>query len=143
VVTLPNSNLIRASVENLGARRHHRVRTTFSVSAQLPAERLAALVERIRQVIKDHPKTRKSGFQVEVYEFTFTEVHILVNFFIIASNYTEELKHRGSLLLEFKKAAEEMGIETLSAPAPVEKDSEAIPKTAEQEAAPDPGEESI
>jgi MscS family membrane protein len=135
VITLPNSNLIRASVENLGARRHHRVKTTFSVSAQLPAERISALVDKLRETIKNHPKTRKTGFQVEVYEFTFTEVQIMVNFFINASNYTEELRHRGELLLEFKRAAEEMGIESLSAPAPAEEPREAVPPTAEEQSA--------
>jgi MscS family membrane protein len=133
IITLPNSNLIKASVENLGARRHHRVKTMLSVSATLSSSRLQELIDELRNIIGTHPKTRKTGFQVEVYEFTFTEVRILLNFFLNAATYTEELRYRGELLIAFKRAAEEMGIETLSAPAPPEPETEAIPKTPAEE----------
>lgn len=137
IVTLPNSNLIRASVENLGARRHHRVKTILSVSAQLSTQRIDALAERIRLVIEEHPKTRKTGYQVEVYDFTYTEVRIMINFFVNADSYSEELRYRGELLLQIKRAAEEMGIESLTAPAPISDEGQSDSEVASERAEPD------
>jgi MscS family membrane protein len=142
VVTLPNSNLIRAAVDNLGARRHNRVRTVVAVNAQLPAEQVRALIERMRQIILDHPKTRKYGFQVAVRDMTVNEVQIGVNCYVEAATTTEEMERRGELLLRFKEAAESMGIETLPTVTPVAlRRAPATPESPEEQAAPAPSED--
>lgn len=141
LITLPNSNLIRASVENLGARRFRRVKTMLSISSQLSSERIQRLVDQLRKIIAEHPHTRPTGYQVDIYEFTMTEIHILLNFFIKANNYTEELSYRGELLMAFKRAAEELGIESLTSNPPPAAAPESIPETAVQQSAPDPGDD--
>src|SRR5690606_2130508 len=55
VVSIPNSELAIAPVDNMGLRRFRRVRTTIGVTYDTPPEKIEAFLEGIKNIIKANP----------------------------------------------------------------------------------------
>src|SRR5205085_10627722 len=59
VITLPNSNLIKAAVENYGARRYRRQRFQIRVSYANRAENLDRFIASVRKYVDSVPQATK------------------------------------------------------------------------------------
>lgn len=83
LITLPNSNLIKASVDNLGDRRLRRWQITLGIAHNTPPELIDAFCEGVRELVRNHPYTRKDYFHVSFNDFgddrTSGEVGVVVN----------------------------------------------------------------
>ena len=62
IITIPNSELINAQIDNYGARRYRRIETTINIGMDTPPEKIDAFCEGIRELIRNHPHTRKDFF---------------------------------------------------------------------------------
>jgi MscS family membrane protein len=120
LITLPNSNLIRASVENLGSRRYRRLRFTFGVVYDTPQERLEAFLQGIRDLLARHPKVRREGAVAELHEFTDAAMRILLECGTEAANYQEEIKVRSDILTQINELARNQRVQLTGAPKPEE-----------------------
>ena len=61
---MPNSNLLTATIDNMGARKYRRISCTLSIAYDTPPEKIEAFCEAVRQLIRLHPYTRKDYFHV-------------------------------------------------------------------------------
>lgn len=113
VVTLPNSNLIKASVENFGARRKRRQRLTLRVSYKTPPDKLKQLVEKTRAYLQSKEWAAQDSCVVEVQDFNELSISILIQFFIVSNTYAEEMAYRGEALTQTLAFAEELGVQFL------------------------------
>ena len=68
VVTLPNSNLIKASVENFGARRVRRQRLSVRVASDTDPASLSKFVDAVREHLQAMKRTQKGRSIVELTE---------------------------------------------------------------------------
>ncbi len=111
LITLPNSNLITSSVDNLGRRRYRRWRTTLSVTYDTPPGKIEAFCEGIRELVRKHPYTRKDYFQVYLNAFAPASLDVLLYIFFSTPDWSTELRERQRLMLDIMRLARQLGVE--------------------------------
>lgn len=111
MLTLPNSNLISAAVDNYGARAFRRWRTYIAITYDTPPERIDAFCEGIRELIRRHPYTRKDSFHVYLNQFGPHSLDILVYMFFTAPDWGTELRERHRLAVDILRLAARLGVQ--------------------------------
>ena len=103
VVTLPNSNLIRSSVENFGPRRFRRQRLTVLAGHITPPARVEAFCADLRAWLGSRPDADDARTQVEPHDLTEPALAILVQAFFEVPDTNAEMAARGDLVLEIER----------------------------------------
>jgi MscS family membrane protein len=111
LITLPNSNLIAAAVDNLGARTFRRWSTRLGIAYDTPPELVDAFCEGVRELVRSHPYTRKDYFHVYLNEFGAASLEVLLYVFFRAPDWSTELRERHRLGVDILRLAHELGIE--------------------------------
>lgn len=110
LITLPNANLIRAGVENLGARRARRQRYLVPVVHGSKIESIQKMVARIREKLDAIPVIESARTQVAIDSTDANGINILTLTFADAANYTEELSIRQQVVSAIISSAQEFEI---------------------------------
>ncbi len=110
LVTLPNSQLTTATVDNMGKRRYRRFKTKISLEYQTPPERIIAFVEGVRELVRRHPYTRKDLFHVYLNELGDSALQVLLYCFFECPTWSIELRERERLLLDILRLGHELEV---------------------------------
>jgi MscS family membrane protein len=110
LITVPNANLVRAAVDNYGARRYRRWKTLVGVEYGTPPEKVVAFCEGIRELVRTHPYTRKDYFQVWLNQFGPSSLDILVYVFHETPDWSTELRERERLMLDMMRLADKLEV---------------------------------
>lgn len=110
-ITLPNANLINASVDNYGRRQYRRWRTNLCVQYDTPPDKLVAFTEGVRELIRTHPYTRKDYYQVYCNEFGDSSLNILLYMFFDVPDWNTELRERDRLFVDIVRLADRLGVQ--------------------------------
>ncbi|AIE86306.1 mechanosensitive ion channel family protein [Fimbriimonas ginsengisoli] len=100
VITLPNANLIRASVENVSSRRNRRQKLDLRLSYDTGPEALDAFCRDLRAWLERQPKTVREKTIVDIQDFGEPSFGVLVQCHFDAKTQAEELDLRHLLGLE-------------------------------------------
>ena len=111
LVTLPNANLISASVDNYGARRYRRWRSFLGVAYDTPPGKIDVLCEGIRELVRRHPYTRKDYFHVYLNQFGPSSLDILLYIFWATPDWATELRERHRLAVDILRLTHHLGVE--------------------------------
>jgi MscS family membrane protein len=111
LITVPNSELTNATIDNYGMRRYRRIKTMLSVAYDTPPEKMDAFCEGIRELIRQHPYTRKDYYHVYFNEFGDASLNILLYCFHECPDWSTELRERHRLFLDITRLAKRLGIE--------------------------------
>jgi MscS family membrane protein len=109
-ITLPNANLVRATVDNYGRRKYRRWKTNIGVEYSTPPDKLVAFTEGIRELIRCHPMTRKDYYQVYLNAFGPSSLDILLYVFHEVPDWSTELRERERLFLDIVRLADRLGV---------------------------------
>ncbi|MBX2797724.1 MAG: mechanosensitive ion channel family protein [Myxococcales bacterium] len=109
VVTVPNSQLTNANVDNLGVRPRRRIKMTLGLTYDTPPDTLEAYAEGVRAILAAHPLVQRT-YEVHVYNLGDSAVEILVYYHVVTEGWHEELVTRSQNLLEFMRLAQDMGV---------------------------------
>lgn len=110
LITLPNANLINASVDNYGRRQYRRWKTHIGVQYDTTPDQLVAFTEGIRELVRTHPYTRKDYFQVWCHEFGASSLNILIYIFHEVPDWSTELRERERLFIDIVRLADKLGV---------------------------------
>ncbi|MGI9428779.1 MAG: mechanosensitive ion channel family protein [Bythopirellula sp.] len=110
LITLPNSHLTTAAVDNMGRRRYRRIKTTLGVQYDTAPDQLEAFCEGIRELIRHHPNTRKDYFHVYFNDFGPSALNIMLYCFVQCPDWGAELQSRHSLLSDIVRLADKLGV---------------------------------
>ncbi len=110
-ITVPNSSLMTTAIDNMGRRRYRRISTQLGVLYSTTPEQLDAFCEGIRELIRQHPYTRKDYFHVYVNQFSASSIDILLYCFHECPDWSVELRERHRLLLDIMRLAKRLGVE--------------------------------
>ena len=110
LITIPNRHFISAKVDNWGARSFRRIKTTLGVTYDTPPEKLEAFCEGIRELIRQHPCTRKDYYQVYFTGFGDSALEVLVYAFVITPDWSAELREKHRLFADILRLAEQLGV---------------------------------
>ena len=111
LVTVPNSLLITAKVDNMGKREFRRVKTMIAVQYDTTPEQIDAFCEGIRELIRRQPYTRKDYYQVFLNEFNSSSLDILLNLYLDCNDWSVELRERHRLFVDIVRLAKRMGVQ--------------------------------
>jgi MscS family membrane protein len=111
LITVPNSQLINASVDNMGARRYRRIKTTLGISYDTPPEKIEAFCEGIRELIRTHPYTRKDYYHCYLNQFEASSLSILLYCFVETPEWGTELRERHRMFIDIMRLAQRLGVE--------------------------------
>lgn len=111
LVSVPNSNLITRTVDNYGLRKYRRWKADIGILYGTPIPRIEAFCEAIRELVREHPYTRKDYYQVWVNEFGPSSINILVYVFWEAPDWQTELRERHRFMIDIMRMANELGVE--------------------------------
>ena len=109
-VTIPNSKFTSAIVDNMGRRQYRRLRTTLGLEYDSTPDQITAFCEGVRELIRQHPNTRKDMYHVYFNNFGDNSLDILLLCFMECDDYASELQERQSLYLGILQLAERLGV---------------------------------
>jgi MscS family membrane protein len=110
VISVPNSRLIGASVDNLGVRKYRRIMTELGIEYGTPPDKIEALCEGIRELIRAHPYTRKDYYNVYLSGFGDFSLKILVYLFVETPDWSTELREKHRIFVDVIRLAERVGV---------------------------------
>lgn len=111
VITIPNSELINAQIDNYGARNYRRITATVRIAYTTPPEKIDSFCEGIREIIRRHPNTRKDFFIINLNEFNESSLGIMIYCFVKTPNWVMELDAKHRLFADIIKLASLLKIE--------------------------------
>ena len=111
VVTVPNANVANAHIDNMGVRQYRRTTATLGVTYDTSAEDLQKFVEGIRTIIHENRITRKDYYHVYFSGYGDSSLNILIYFFLVTSDWGEELAERQKIYFEIFHLAKKLGVE--------------------------------
>lgn len=111
LVTVPNATLVRATVDNYGRRRYRRFSTYVNLPYDTPPDKIEKFCEGVRQIVRDHPNTRKDVFHVYLNKFGPHSLDVLIYIFHECPDWATELAERQRFMLDVLKMAQGIGVE--------------------------------
>lgn len=109
LVTIPNSQITNANVDNLGLRPRRRIKLTLGLMYNTPPDKVQAFVEGIRAILAAHPYVQRS-YEVHFYNLGGSALEVLVYYHAVTPDWHEELVTRSQNLMEFMRLAEALGV---------------------------------
>ncbi|WP_432798043.1 mechanosensitive ion channel family protein [Poriferisphaera sp. WC338] len=108
-ITIPNSNLVKAKVDNYGRRKYRRWKTNLCLQYDTTPDTLIAFTEGVRELIRTHPYTRKDYYEVYCNEFGDSSLNILLYVFFEVPDWNTELRERERLFIDIVRLADAVG----------------------------------
>ena len=109
-VTIPNSQVAKTHVDNLGRRRYRRYLTRIGVEYKTTTEQMRAFCEGIQELIRRQPHTRKDFYAVYFNDFGDSSLEIILVCYFEVSDWPTELRERHRLLLDIVTLAEQLKV---------------------------------
>ncbi|MHC4444323.1 MAG: mechanosensitive ion channel family protein [Planctomycetota bacterium] len=139
LITVPNMLLTTQMIDNLGARRYRRIKAMISLTYDTPPEKIDAFCEGIRELIRQHPYTRKDYYHVYFNQFADSSLNILLYCFHETPDWATELRERHRLFNDIIRLAQKLGVEFAFPTQTIHLQQEsATAKTTPPDLAPDP-----
>ncbi len=111
IISVPNSRFISAHVDNMGERLHRRVKTMLSLTYDTPAEKVEAFCEGVRELLRQHPYTRKDTFYVYFNSWNSSSIDILLYAFLTCPDWGTELREKHRLYCDILRLAEKLEVD--------------------------------
>lgn len=110
LITLPNSRLITAHVENFGRRRRRQVKTVLGISYNSSVEQITTFTARVRHLLASHDHVFEGESFAYFSDFGESTLDVRLQFFLLAENLGEELRLREEIMTEIIEIAKEVGV---------------------------------
>ncbi|MEO2010747.1 MAG: mechanosensitive ion channel family protein [Pirellulaceae bacterium] len=110
LVTVPNSQLTTAVVDNLGKRSYRRIKTMLGLQYDSTPEQIDAFCEGVRELLRRHPYTRKDYYHVYLNQFSGSSLDVLLYCFLECPDWSVELRERHRLFIDILKLADKLGV---------------------------------
>ena len=107
---VPNGILADQIVDNMGLRVYRRFSTELGVTYDTPPYVIDQFVKGIKEIILNHPTTRKDYFEVHLNSFGASSLNIMLYLFFLAPNWTLELRGRHEVMYAILTLAEDLGV---------------------------------
>lgn len=111
LISIPNSLVVNAVVDNFGMRGRRRQRFFVQLTYGTPRKKVEAFVDGARQIIADHPMTDKDIAYIHFNNLGESALEILLYFHLRVPDFATELREREVILLKIMELAEEIDVE--------------------------------
>lgn len=111
LLTIPNSVMAAALIDNRGKRTCRRFRTVVALAYGTPADRLVALRDALRAFAAAHPRVLREKVDIHIVDLGPSSVELLVQIYFRVATYTAELSCRDEFSREILRQAGRLGVE--------------------------------
>ena len=136
MISLPNSVVANAAVENYGLRRRRRVSMTLGLTYDSSADQIQAFCEGVRAILRGNKSVFQESYEVVFREFGTNALEVMVYFFLEVDTWTQELAERANIMLEIKRLAEAVQVEFAFPTQTLHLQTQAAPQPAPSRATP-------
>lgn len=126
-VTVPNGKFTDAIVDNYGRREFRRCSIKLGLTYDTSPIQIEAFCDGLRAIIKAHPATRKDYYEVHFCGYADSALEIMVYFFFQVETWSEELRARHEMFLDFLRLAEDLNVQFAFPTRTLHLDSQAQP----------------
>ena len=110
IITIPNSVLTSANIDNMGKRKARRTRIYLGVEYSTDPEQIEKFIEGIKKILMNTSAVKKDYFQVYFTELGASELKIIMNFFLLVNSWEHELQEKQSIFMAVLKLAKELKV---------------------------------
>ncbi len=111
VISIPNSIVANAAIDNYGMRRYRRCMVTLGLTYDTSPDQIQAFVEGIRAILQANPSVRQDAYEVSFRNFGDSALEILLYFFFQVPTWSEELAQRQNVFLEIMRLAKTLNVD--------------------------------
>ena len=111
VISVPNSVLANANIDNMGRREYRRIKAFFGVTYDTPPAKIEAFIDGIKKIIEEHPTTRKDYYHVCFNSYGDFSLNIMLYCFLKVPDWGVELRDKEQIYLDILRLAEDLGVE--------------------------------
>jgi MscS family membrane protein len=111
VISIPNNDVVNATVDNMGRRIRRRQRFFISVRYDTPRDKLETFMAGIRDLIAAKPLVFQDNYHVRLNQFGESGLQILLNFFYEVPDYATEISERETMMLDIIDLARQTGVD--------------------------------
>lgn len=115
LLTVPNSLIAAAAIDNMGARTHHRFRTAVVLSPETPFDRALELRAQLQAWIEQQSVVARDKIDVHVHEVSGSGVEVQVELFLAAATPGVEARFREAFVCEVLGLASTLGVDVTPA----------------------------
>ena len=116
LLTIPNSVMAAAMIDNRGARTCRRFRTIIALTYGTPIDKIVALRDALRAFAADQPRFLPDKIEVHIRGLGASSVELLVQVYFRVSTYTDELVCRDILSRAILEQADRIGVGLAGSP---------------------------
>lgn len=109
-ITIPNSVIANTSINNFSRMPKRRVKMTVGVTYETTADQMEVVVNKIRDLLRDHPDVDPEFFMVNFTDFGGSSLDILVYYFTKSTKWAHYLQVRQEINLSIMRVIEESGL---------------------------------
>ncbi len=111
LITVPNSILANANIDNMGQRNYRRIKAFFGLTYDTPPEKMEAFLEGVKNIVKANPYTRKDYYHVVFTAYGNFSLDVMLYCFLKVPDWSAELVQRQNIYLEILRLAEKIGVD--------------------------------
>ncbi len=110
LVSIPNSELVLANIDNLGMRDHRRVREVYSLEYGTAPERIDAFCAGVRAILAARPEVKQDAIVVNFSALGASSLDVLANYHLSAATWGDEMQIRHEILCAILHLAERVPV---------------------------------
>ena len=110
IISIPNSIVANAAVNNFGLRLFRRCTFELGLTYETTPDQMQAFCEGARAILQANPSVRQDAFEVHFSGYGESGLKVLLYFFFDVPDWTQELTARHNVLLELLRLAEKLGV---------------------------------
>jgi len=110
VTSVPNGRLADSTVDNHGMRLYRRYATKLSVTYDTPPDLLELFIKGLREIVVQHPETRKDFYEVQVNDLGAHAIEIMFYIFFAVPTWSDELRCRHEIIMSVIRLAHRLGV---------------------------------
>ncbi len=110
LVTIPNSVLTKANIDNMGKRKARRTRIYLGLQYNTEPKKIEEFIEGIKDILKSNSSVKQDYFQVYFTELGAFDLKIIMNFFLLVDDWESELKQKQNIFLTVLKLAKKQKV---------------------------------
>lgn len=118
LLTIPNSVMASALIDNRGVRACRRYRCTVSLAHGTPVEKVTAMRDGLRAFASHHARFRADKIEIHIDTLNATSIDLFVQVYFGVMTFTEEMNCRDEFSREILGLAERLDV-TLARPTPL------------------------
>lgn len=111
VVSVPNSKLAAANIDNMGKRERRRIKAYFELTYDTPPTKIEAFIEGLKAIVKANEYTKKDAFHAAFTGYGSSGLKVLLYCFLEVPDWSTELVARQNMFLEVLRMADTIGVE--------------------------------